>query len=213
MPTRNLDESTPRRPELDAAARFVYEVGHLKRVPRTGWFLAGVHEPETVAEHTARVTIVGMLLAAMSSQDADIGRVAMLCALHDVAETRIGDIASVSRPYLQKPVESLVTSDQTLGLPDDARALVLGLVGEYEACSSLEARLAHDADKIECLAQAREYESFGNPRTSEWVRGSLESLVTDEGRELAAALLECSPSAWWGDFVANYRSRGPSDSH
>jgi putative hydrolase of HD superfamily len=31
------------------------------------------------------------------------------------------------------------------------------LVEEYEARRSLEARLAKDADKLECLIQAREY--------------------------------------------------------
>lgn len=204
--------SSHRRTEFEAAAQFIYEVGQLKRVPRTGWFLAGVGDPESVAEHSFRVTIAGILLASMTASEVDVGRVAMMCAFHDIAETRIGDVASVARPYLDKPAESLVVSDQTVGMPEQTRTLVLELVREYEAGESIEAQLAHDADKIECLTQAREYESFGNPQPREWVQGSLESLITEEGRSLATFIMGCSPSTWWRGFVANYRSRGPHDS-
>ena len=31
---------------------FLYEIGVLKRYPRTGWLLAGVPAPESVAEHS-----------------------------------------------------------------------------------------------------------------------------------------------------------------
>ena len=40
-------------------ARFVYEMGLLKRAPRTGWFLAGVEDPETIAEHSFRTAMIG----------------------------------------------------------------------------------------------------------------------------------------------------------
>jgi 5'-deoxynucleotidase YfbR-like HD superfamily hydrolase len=35
------------------------EMGHLKHVTRAGWLLLGIPQPETVAEHSFRVGVVG----------------------------------------------------------------------------------------------------------------------------------------------------------
>nr|GID85867.1 hypothetical protein Ade03nite_47910 [Actinoplanes derwentensis] len=40
--------------DAEAIAAFGYELGLLKRVRRTGWWHAGVRDPESVAEHTMR---------------------------------------------------------------------------------------------------------------------------------------------------------------
>ena len=48
-----------RRPPVDEdLARFGYEVGQLKLVKRTGWWVAGVRDPESVAEHSYRVAVI-----------------------------------------------------------------------------------------------------------------------------------------------------------
>jgi putative hydrolase of HD superfamily len=44
-------------------AQFLFEVGYLKRVRRSGWWLLGNKTPESVAEHSFRCTIIGYLLA------------------------------------------------------------------------------------------------------------------------------------------------------
>jgi hypothetical protein len=35
-------------------AKYLYEAGQLKRVKRSGWWIAGVKDPESVAEHSFR---------------------------------------------------------------------------------------------------------------------------------------------------------------
>jgi HD domain len=45
---------------------------------------------------------------------------------------------------------------QTSAMPDEMAAVFQELVRAYEAEDSIEARLAHDADKLETLLQARE---------------------------------------------------------
>ncbi|GAA2641235.1 HD domain-containing protein [Paractinoplanes durhamensis] len=42
--------------DAEAIAAFGYELGLLKRVRRTGWWHAGVRDPESVAEHTMRMS-------------------------------------------------------------------------------------------------------------------------------------------------------------
>jgi hypothetical protein len=62
---------------LAGIASFLFEMGHPKRVPRSGWVLLGLPQPETIAEHSFREGVVGMALAAI--EGADVGRSAARC--------------------------------------------------------------------------------------------------------------------------------------
>ena len=86
------DEDHP----LAGTATFLYEMGQLKNLPRAGWLLLGIPQPESVAEHSFRVAVIGITLAAM--EGADVGRTAALCLMHDAHETRIGDVPSSAGP-------------------------------------------------------------------------------------------------------------------
>ena len=56
-------------PELEGLTNFLYEMGLLKRYKRTGWLVAGVDNPESIAEHSFRTAIIGYLLALMEGAD------------------------------------------------------------------------------------------------------------------------------------------------
>jgi putative hydrolase of HD superfamily len=53
-------------PELEGLTNFLYEMGLLKRYKRTGWWIAGIDNPESIAEHSFRTAIIGYVLAVMS---------------------------------------------------------------------------------------------------------------------------------------------------
>ncbi|APU13215.1 transcriptional regulator, gntR family [Actinoalloteichus fjordicus] len=114
---------------------FLHEAGHLKNLPRSGWQLLGIQQPESVAEHSFRVGIIGMALAAM--EGADPGRTAALCLMHDVPETRIGDVPSVGRAYVTTAVPQAVTAHQTAALPAELATVFQGLTAEYEDTETL----------------------------------------------------------------------------
>jgi putative hydrolase of HD superfamily len=78
------------------------------------------------------------------------------------------------------------------------------LVRTYEAEDSIESHLAHDADKIETLLQAREYEAFGHHDTAEWQESATAALRTDAAKQLAAAISATTPRAWWEAFGKSY---------
>ena len=44
-------------------ANYLFEMGLLKRAKRTGWWIAGIKDPETIAEHSFRTAIIGAMLA------------------------------------------------------------------------------------------------------------------------------------------------------
>lgn len=195
--------------ELYGLARYAYEVGQLKRSKRTGWWLAGIADPESVAEHTFRTAVLGYVLAVMEGADPD--RTAALCLFHDTAETRLGDIPSVGKRYLTQAPAGDVVADQVADLPAEVAGPIAHLVDEYEAQDSPEARVAKDADKLECLIQAREYEAQGYQDAASWIAPSAASIRTASGRQLAASCQAVPPRQWWKTFVDSYIRAAPED--
>ena len=201
---------------LAGTARFLFEMGQMKNLPRAGWLLLGVPLPESVAEHSFRVAVVGFTLAAM--EGADAGRTAALCLMHDAHETRIGDVPSVGRAYVTTAAPEAISAHQTAAMPHEVAKAFQDLTVEYEAAETLESRLAHDSDKVETLLQAIEYQQQGHD-TEPWKETSLTALRTNAGRELARAIGAADPR-WWAPFAASYHelragSRGhasPEDS-
>lgn len=186
---------------LAGTAAFLYEMGQLKNIPRNGWLRLGIPQPESVAEHSFRVAMVGITVAAMAG--ADIGRTAALCVFHDGHEARMGDVDAVGRAYVTTAVPEAVTAHQTSGMPSEAAKALQDLTAEYEANQTLEARVAHDADKIETLLQAREYRTQGYDTTN-WSDTSIAALRTGDGQQLAQAIVNADPHHWWAAFAASY---------
>jgi putative hydrolase of HD superfamily len=175
-------------------AGFAFEMGVLKRLRRAGWWHAGVRDPESVAEHSLRVSQLATLIA--TQEGADPARAALLAIWHDSQETRTGDLPHTARPYLTTAEPSAITADQTARLPDTAAKTIREAVAEYEARTTIESRCAHDADKLECLLQAIEYRTAGNTNVQGWINSSRRALTTDTAARIADAALAMSPLAW-----------------
>ncbi|MGN9776524.1 HD domain-containing protein [Micromonospora sp. H33] len=176
------------------AMSFIFEAGVLKRAARTGWWFAGVKQPESIAEHSFRTALIGMMLAAM--EGADPARVSMLCVLHDTQETRITDIPHVAKRYLTAVPNTAVTADQVAACPPAVADVITAAVAEYEAGETREAVVARDADKLECLVQAVEYRHQGVDNVQRWIDSSCAALKTTSARRLADAALNGQPLAW-----------------
>lgn len=192
--------------DTDGLVRFAHEAGQLKRTPRSGWLLAGVPNPESVAEHSYRVGILAYIIAAREGANPD--RAAALGLFHDLPETRIGDVPSVGKSYVQTTDPCQVAADQVAYLPIGLAERITGLVAEHESAkqrgASLEARCSRDADKLECLLQAREYEAAGNTQLTPWIDSMIRAVSTDTGKEMAASAMEVAPADWFHDFAAHY---------
>jgi putative hydrolase of HD superfamily len=189
-------------PELEGLSNFLYEMGLLKRYKRTGWWIAGINNPESIAEHSFRTAIIGYLLAVM--EGADPAKTATLCLFHDTQETRLGDVPSVGKPYVVTAPNPEVTADQVAGFPAEIAQAVRQVVDEYEARETLEAQLAKDADKLECLIQAREYQAQGHEDVPPWIETSAAALRSKAARQLAEACQQVPPRQWWKVFAEAY---------
>jgi len=182
---------------LKSIAEFMYEMGQLKRVKRSGWWIAGISNPETVAEHSFRVAVLGWTLASL--EGADPSRTMAMCLFHDTHEARTNDHHRVARRYVDwtPEVERRAASDQISRLPQVLADSLMSLIEEFEADETLEARIAHDADQLECLVQAREYQTQGFEDVQDWITNCQAALVTDSAKQLAEECLQVKPYEWW----------------
>jgi len=192
-----------------AILSFAYEAGQLKNLPRAGWLLAGIASPESVAEHSFRVAVLAYAIAVQEGANPE--RAAALGLFHDFPETRIGDVPSVGRAYVRTADPNKVIADQAAALPAALAAHITALVAEHESAktpdATLESRCSRDADKLECLIQAREYQAQGNQLVQPWIDSMVAAVITRTGTALAKTAQDLSPSIWWDEFAAAFGTR------
>lgn len=178
--------------ELEKIADFLFEVGMLKRTPRTGFQFLGTGK-ETVAEHSFRCAVIGYVLAKMDNE-VDIEKVLRLCLFHDLVEARTGDLNYVNKRYVTADEEAAV-SDMTKYLPFGAE--IRGLAEEFNARETRESRMAHDADQLEMILQLKELGDLGNAYSKDWITTAMKRLYTQQGKQLARSVLNRDFSSWW----------------
>ncbi len=158
---------------LDAA-------NELKRLPRTGWLLAGVRPAESVADHSFATALLALALAETVNLDPqaqglnaplNVERVLRLALLHDLAESRITDLPKRAAHYLGREAKLAAEAAALVDiLADSAFAQPWRAVhAEYAAATTPEARLVRDADKLEMAHQALHYAAQGHRTLGEFL--------------------------------------------
>ncbi|MBI3333709.1 MAG: HD domain-containing protein [Candidatus Omnitrophica bacterium] len=196
MPPRRPRSSPRPDPILDLLA----EAGLLKSVRRSGWWMIGIKNGESVAEHSFRTALLGYLLAKM--EQLDPYPVVMMGLLNDLHEARINDLHKVGHRYIDFPAaERKAAAEQTAGLPPAIRADLTRWHRELSAQRTRASRAARDADLLECMIQGKEYFDQGRPRAIEWTRRPMHLLRTKSARALARRLLAWRSDRWWQHLV------------
>ena len=178
--------------ELTAIADFLFEVGMLKRTPRSGFQFLGTGA-ETVAEHSLRVAVIGYVLAKMSGKFAP-EKIVLMCLFHDLVEARTGDLNYVNKRYV-KADEDAAVLDMTAQLPFGNE--IRDLAEEFNTAGTPEANIAHDADQLEMILQLKELGDLGNRYAADWITSAIKRLRTDDGKRLARTILNTDFAAWW----------------
>jgi putative hydrolases of HD superfamily len=180
--------------QLRDTTGFLYEMGLLKRYKRTGWSLGGVPAPESVADHSFRASVIASVVAAM--EGANPQRAAFLALWHDSQETRTTDLPHLTKNYVSAARNEQVTQDQVAPLPPPVAGMISAAVAEYEAGKTIEARCAHDADKLDCLLQAREYQEQGHANVQPWMDTSVAALATPSAKQIAHEAITQNSLSW-----------------
>lgn len=144
---------------------FIAEAGRLKKLPRTGWVESGVPDPESVADHSFRVALIALVLA--DERGLDSLKAVRMALLHDLAEAETGDLTPSQKeadPERFRRAEDAAMVKLLGKLPEAIRGAYRAAWVEFSEASTEEARLVRDADKLEMLMQASEYQrEMGDP--------------------------------------------------
>jgi putative hydrolase of HD superfamily len=193
---------------MKALVNFLFEVGMLKKTPRTGYQFLGSGK-ESVAEHSFRMALVGYLLS-RQEPGADAMKTTLMCLYHDLHEARTGDHNYVNKRYVQIDEERAV-ADLAQGLPVGDE--IVSLTREFTRGKSLEARISRDADQLDLILSLKEQQDLGNGYAREWLHYAVKRLQTESGRKMAKEILETDSTEWWFEKNTEWWVNGPQNNH
>ena len=135
----------------------------LKKLRRTGWQLRGIREGESIADHCFGVVFLTHFLSSLVNAKIDRSKAVSIAIVHEIGETRVGDIPYVTLKYFQNKdeMETMAIEDVISPLGNDLAKESLSLFREFEDGSTVEGRFVKAIDKLEMLITAAEYEKAG----------------------------------------------------
>lgn len=133
----------------------------LDALPRTGWILRGIAQPESVAGHIVNTCFVVLALGPRVKPALDVDRAVTLALLHDAPEALTGD--------LPRAVKELLPAGAKAQAEERAARTLLGPVApfaharwsEYHAGESREARFVKLCDRLQMGVRAVAYRQLG----------------------------------------------------
>ncbi|MAG22024.1 MAG: hypothetical protein CL943_01785 [Candidatus Diapherotrites archaeon] len=183
--------------ETESLIKFFDTIGKLKLEKRKGWIERGVQNPESVADHSQRLSVMAMVFAKKLGLDEN--KALKLAVVHDLPESIAGDTVTRIREELQKIPnhEKREKEEKALGelcemLDEDNAKDLKERWFEFEEKKSKEARLVYELDRLEAIFQALEYEREGNFKVSlqEFYDYADARLKTPELRQVFKELME-----------------------
>ncbi|MBE6147314.1 MAG: HD domain-containing protein [Firmicutes bacterium] len=168
----------------------------LKNVVRTGWkdWKVSRERVESVAEHIFGVQMLAIAMKSEYQYNIDIMKVIYMIAIHELAETIIGDLTEfqISKEEKQK-IEHEAVHNILSSLIDGQQIEKLFL--EFDAHETPEAIFAYQCDKLECDIQSKLYDQEGcvdlkNQKDNNTANNSLVKELLENGQSWSDMWLE-----------------------
>ena len=175
---------------------FIAEAGMLKRVRRSGWWVLGIKDAETVAEHSFRCAVIGYIIA--KRENIAPYKVLLMTLFNDMHEARINDLHKMSQRYINlRKAEDKAFKEQIGFLPKAIKGELSDMYKEYKKQNTKESLIARDADILECLIQAKEYEEYGFKEAAKFMKKAPRFLMTKSAKELWSLAKTLNLNDWW----------------
>lgn len=172
-----------------SVADWLYELGELKRIARSGWWTAKVRTPETVAEHSWRTACIAYALAL--EEDLDGGSAAVAALFHDAHEARTLDLHKVAKKYAQ-------ADDEKAGMDQRAASPARTRLALDKPVPPAIRTVVKDADLLEMAVSAQEYMAAGHVEAKSWRDGVKAKLKTKTAKTWYRQICRTKPGAWYG---------------
>ncbi|MCR4632932.1 MAG: HD domain-containing protein [Erysipelotrichaceae bacterium] len=131
---------------------FALEIDKEKNIFRQT-HLSGHGRAENDAEHAWHMAIMAYLLREYANEEVDIGRVMLMCLIHDIVEIDAGDTYAYDAEGLKTQKEREEKAKERIFslLPEDQKKELVSLFDEFEDYESAESRFAHAMDNLQPL--------------------------------------------------------------
>ncbi len=171
---------------------FFKTVANLKKIQRQGWVdRLSLNNPESVADHSYSMAIMGMVLSDLENYDTE--KIMKMILLHDLAESKIGDytpgqIASEKKKELEDNAFYKILEN----LPFKIKQSYKKIWQEYQNNESSESTLVHQIDRLEMVLQAKIYEKEGYSKVklSSFIMSAKKDITHPKLKELFTKIIE-----------------------
>lgn len=174
---------------------FLYEMGTIRFIDRM-WKRFLNSDFANLAEHHFRMFWIAMVIASREG-NADTGKIAKMVLIHDIAESRTGDVDYLARQYVER--------NEKLGIKDMLTATSIekefySIWEEYEARETIEAKIAKDADNLDVDFELAEQAVRGGKLHDDWKENrefvARNKLYTESAKLLFDELRLANPHDW-----------------
>jgi putative hydrolases of HD superfamily len=187
--------TTPKSDDLEHDVNFLFEMGNIRLIDRM-WRRFHTTSFANLADHHFRVFWIAMTIAA-KEENVDTGKIAKMALMHDIAESRAGDVDYIARQYVIRN-EELAAQDMLAGTSIEKEFYALW--EEYEARETLESKIVKDADNLDVDFELAEQAASGNALKDSWQNNrefvAKEKLYTQTAKNIFAQLLKANPHGW-----------------
>lgn len=202
---KNFNKRKQNNNEINSLVKFLFEVGKLKENKRRGWLIRGVKNPDSIASHSFRAAIMGLVLSYGKKIDQEV--IVKMALSHDLYAVNAGDLTPYeesikggkndraifeSLPWRgsqgKKEIISKKRFEEELKyfdplvklLPHEIRHDFKYMWLEYKFGGSKEGRFLHQVDVLESLLQGLEFklENKNLPINSFWLQ--CKELIDDQ---------------------------------
>ncbi|MBU0527130.1 HD domain-containing protein [Candidatus Micrarchaeota archaeon] len=175
---------------------YIFEVGMLKRVARSGWWAEKIKHPESVADHSHRTAVIAFILAKLEGMSENQARKLCTAAVfHDMHETRLLDLNKITARYIDiRKIEDKVEADQVAGIPKEVSK---SIISALDSLTDEEKTILKDADSLECAFQAKEYLDIGHAGTASWIKNIGLRLKTKSAKKIFSKMKTQDSNSWW----------------
>jgi putative hydrolase of HD superfamily len=184
-----------KKDKLKKVTNFMFEIGTLKNVKRSGFWLINIKDPESVADHSFRTGILGYILAQLEGANPE--KVALMCLFNDLHEARLNDLHKIGQRYIDfKKAETVAHKEQTESIGELGEG-IFSLHRELHELKTKEADVARDADLLENAYQAKEYIEIGHKDAQNWIDNIRGVIKTKTAKKLLDLLEKTNSNDWW----------------
>ena len=182
---------------------FLYEIGSLRNVSRA-WQQILTGKVANISEHIFRMTMIAWIIAI--AEKANTEKVLKICLLHDIAESRTGNIAFIHRDYVTRHNR---LAEEHIFVDTQLEKEAKNLLKEYEERESLEAKIVKDADNLDVDLELKELAKIGDSASLQMQKDHrpivrAKKLYTKTAKKMWDEIQKTNPDNWHRTLSNNW---------